>query len=163
MTGTAAYTPEELSQLGAAIMASGMAVSIVDMGIISTAIEAKAMAEEVTDAAKKYPDNAIIQSLFSQTAVDQLRTEESFKVEVDSEEMQPAFAVNTAICKIEQALAILVDKATPTEIQEYKTFIYACAERVANAAGSGLFGTGSPKVSKKEAIALTKLREALGL
>ncbi|HEY9699502.1 MAG TPA: hypothetical protein V6D10_19745 [Trichocoleus sp.] len=163
MTGTADYTAEELSKLGAAVMTSGMAVSIVDVGIISTAIEAKAMAQEVVGAAAKYPNNGIIQALFSDSAVEQLREQENFRVQVNSEEMQPAFAVNTAIRKIEQALAVLVDKATPQEVQEYKAFIYACADRVANAAGAGLFGTGSPKVSNKEAIALAKLKETLGL
>jgi hypothetical protein len=48
-------------------------------------------------------------------------------------------------------------------VTEFKQFIYACAEAVANAAGSGLFGSGSEKVSTEEAAALAKIKAALSL
>jgi hypothetical protein len=155
-------TPEELTTLAGAVMLGGMAVSMVDVGVVSTAIEANAMAREVAGAAQRYPHNAVIQSLFSQEAMQQAKQQE-LKIEVKPEEMQPDTAVETAIEKINQALAILTVKATPEEALEYKEFIYACADRVANAAGSGLFGAGHPKVSEQEAIALEKLKVALGL
>ena len=155
-------TPEELTTLAGAVMLSGMAVSMVDAGVVSTAIEANALAQEVAGAAKRYPTNSVIQSLFSEEAVKQAK-EQHLKIEVKPEEMQPETAVDTAIGKINAALAILDAKATPDEALEYKEFIYACAERVANAAGSGLFGAGGPKVSAKEAVALEQLKVALGV
>jgi hypothetical protein len=145
MSTTADYTPEELTTLAAAVMLSGMAVSMVDVGVVSTAIEANAMAQEVAGAAKKYPHN-----------------EQGLKIEVRPEEMKPETAVNTAVDRINAAITILSAKATPDEIQEYKEFIYACADRVANAAGSGLFG-GGEKVSSQEAAALDRLKVALAL
>jgi hypothetical protein len=160
---TTTYTPEELSQLAAAVMVSGMAVSIVDVGVISTAIEAGALAQEVAGAAKKYPTNTVIQSLFSDEAIKTLKAQGGLKVDVKPDEIKPETAVDTAIAKITVALSVLEGKATPEEISEYKSFIYSCAEHVANAAGSGLFGSGSPKISTTEAAALAKLKLALAL
>ncbi|WP_026731222.1 hypothetical protein [Fischerella sp. PCC 9605] len=154
---------DDLSKLTSAVMTSGMAVSIVDVGIISTAIEAGAMAKEIAGAAKKYPNNSVIQALFSDDAMKKAQTEGYLKVEAKPEEMTPEKAVDTAIARIAEALIVLEGKASAEEIGEYKQFIYSCAARVANAAGSGLFGSGSPKVSDKEAVALAKIKAALGL
>lgn len=162
MNTTADYTPEELTALAGAVMLSGMAVSMVDAGVVSTAIEANVLAQEVAGAAQRYPANPVIQSLFSQEAVEQAK-HQGLKIEVTPEEMQPETAVDTAIDKINAALAILEDRATPDQAEEYKEFIYTCADRVANAAGSGLFGAGNPKVSPKEAVALEKIKAALKL
>jgi hypothetical protein len=75
--------------------------------------------------------------------------------------MMPETAVDTAIAKITEALTLLNAKATADEVQEDKDFLYACCDRVANAAGSGLFGSGNPKVSDTEAAALAKIKAAL--
>jgi hypothetical protein len=163
MTAVESFTPEELKTLANAVMLSGMAVSLVDVGIVSTAIEANAMAQEVAGATKKYPSNSVIQALFSEEAIKQNRGKEALKLDVQSEQMKPELAVDTAIAKINEALVILNQKATPDETQEFKEFIYGAADRVANAAGTGVFGSGSPKVSDKEAVALAKLKAALGL
>jgi hypothetical protein len=160
---TTAYTTEELSTLAGAVMFTGMAVAIVDAGLVSTAIEANAMAKEVAGASQKYPTNTIIQSLFSEEAAKAAKEHGKAKVEINAEEMKPDTAIDTAIAKITEALAVLEGKATAEEIQQYKEFIYTCADRVANAAGSGLFGSGATKVSDTEAAALTKLKMALGL
>lgn len=161
MSTTTDYTPEELTILAGAVMLSGMAVSMVDVGVVSTAIEANALAQEVAGAAQRYPTNSIIQSLFSEEGIKQAK-EQHLQIEVKPEEMQPETAVETAIAKIATALTILDAKATPDEAHEYKEFIYVCADRVAHAAGSGLFGAG-PKVSDKEAVALEQLKVVLGL
>lgn len=160
---TSEYTPDELKTLGSAVMLTGMAVSVVDVGIVSTAIEATALANEIAGAAKKYPTNSVIQALFSEDAAKHGETKQALKLDVKSEDMRPETAVNTAIAAINDALTLLTQKATPEEIPQFKEFIYSCAEHVANAAGSGLFGTGSPKVSDKEAAALIAIKAALSL
>lgn len=156
------YSSDEIAKVAGAVMVSGMAVAMVDMGVISTAIEAAAMAKEVAGAAKRYPNNTIIQSLFSEEAVEKAKAQGTAKVEIKAEDMKPETAVDTATKAIAEALAILHSKATPEEIKEYKEFIYSCAEAVANAAGSGLFGTGA-KVSPTEAAALARLKATLEL
>ncbi|MEG3439192.1 hypothetical protein V0288_18850 [Pannus brasiliensis CCIBt3594] len=156
------YTSDELATIARAVMITGMAVAMVDAGIISTAIEATALAREIAGAAETYPTNTIIQTLFSEEALKQAKENPPAKVEISAEDLQPDTAIDTAIEKISAALAILNTKATPEDIQQYKEFIYSCADAVANAAGSGLFGTGA-KVSDREAVALTKLKEILGV
>jgi hypothetical protein len=157
------YTSDELATVAGAVMITGMAVAMVDAGIISTAIEATALAKEVAGAAINYPNNDIIQTLFSQEAVEKAKTNPPAKVEIKAEDLQPDTAVDTAIGKINDALLVLNAKATPEDIQQYKEFIYSCAETVAAAAGNGLFGTGSPKISEREAVALTKIKAVLEL
>jgi hypothetical protein len=155
------YTSDELATVAGAVMITGMAVAMVDAGIISTAIEATALAKEVAGAATNYPNNDIIQTLFSQEAVEKAKVNPPAKMEIKAADLQPDTAVDTAINKINDALAVLNAKAIPEDIQQYKEFIYNCAEVVAEAAGSGLFGTGSPKVSSKEAAALGQLKAFL--
>ena len=47
------YTPEEIKAIVSAPMNVGMAIAMVDMGIISTAIESVAMTKAIAGAAKK--------------------------------------------------------------------------------------------------------------
>jgi len=157
------FSRDEMTQLAAAVMVSGMAVSMVDLGVVSSAVEANAMGQEISTASERYPDNAIIQSLFSVEAVRQARADGSLTIQLTPDEVKPEVVVDTAIAHIQAALGILDGKASPEDIQQYKEFIYTCAERVANAAGSGLFGSGRDKVSDKEAVALARLKEVLGL
>ncbi|HEY9640373.1 MAG TPA: hypothetical protein V6C57_07810 [Coleofasciculaceae cyanobacterium] len=150
------YTLEESTAVLKAVTLSGMAIAMSDLGIVSTAIEATALAQEVAGAAKKYPDNSIIQTVFSDESLKKLHLE-------PPKDVTPDNVLGAAIAAVNEAVAVLTAKTTPEELAEYKLFVYTAAEHVANAAGSGLFGSGSPKVSDKEMAALTKLKAALGL
>ncbi|MCU0524922.1 MAG: hypothetical protein MUF72_08870 [Elainella sp. Prado103] len=154
------YTSEELSTIAEAPVMIGMAVAMVDLGIVSTAIEAAAMSKQIAGAAQKYPTNSIIQAAFSEAAIKsgQIKME---KPDIKPEDVQSGAVVDQAITMVHQALMIVEGKATPAEVTEFKQFIYACADAVANAAGSGLFGSGNPKVSTEEAAALSKIKAAL--
>lgn len=158
----ATYTPEELSKIAEAPMMIGMAVAIVDMGIISTAIEAAAMSKEVAGAAAKYPNNSIIQAVFSEAAI-KSGSVKMEKPDIKPEDVQSGAVVDKALAVVDAAVAAIGDKATPAEVTEFKQFVYACADAVANAAGSGLFGSGNPKVSDKEAVALAKIKAAFAV
>lgn len=154
---TTPYTQEESAQVIRAVTISGLAVAIADMGIVSTAIEAAALTKEVMGAAQKYPDNSIIQSVFSNESIKQ-NTPTS-----PPEGLTPDNAAETAVSAINDAIAVISQKATPEEVSQFKQFVYACSEAVANAAGEGLFGTGAVKVSAKEAATLAKIRAALAV
>jgi hypothetical protein len=156
------YTSDELSAIASAPMSIGMAVAMADMGIVSTAIEAVALTKEIVGAAKKYPTNSIVQAAFSETALTSNKIERK-KMDVKAEDVESGAIVAKAIAAVDVAVAAIGTKATPTEVTEFKQFIYACAEAVANAAGSGLFGSGNPKVSPEEAAALAKIKAALGI
>lgn len=156
------YTSEQLSTIAEAPMIVGMAVAMADMGIVSTAIEAAAMSKEVAGAAAKYPNNSIIQAVFSEAAMKSgaIKIE---KPEIKPEDVQSGAVVDQAITVVNAAIEAVAGQATEAEITEFKQFVYACADAVANAAGSGLFGSGSPKVSDKEAAALAKIKAALAI
>jgi hypothetical protein len=158
----ATYTSEELSVIANAPMSIGMAVAMADMGIISSAIEAVALTKEIVGAAKKYPSNSIIQSVFAEAVLTSGEIKRQ-KPDVTAEDVKSGVVVTKAISAVDAAVTAIGDKATPTEVAEFKQFIYACAEAVANAAGSGLFGSGSQKVSTEEAAALAKIKTALSL
>lgn len=154
---TPTYTPEEATKVIKATTMSSMAVAIADIGIVSTAIEVAAMVKELVGAAKTYPNNSIIQAVFSEESLKKSGLGETPK------DVTPENAIDLAVNAINEALSILTSKSSPEEIQKYKEFIYSCADRVANAAGEGLFGTGRTKVSQKETAALEKLKAALSL
>ena len=156
----ATYTSDELSAIAEAPVSIGMAVAMADIGIVSTAIEAVAMSKEIVSAAKKYPNNSIVQAAFSETALTSGKIDRK-KMDVKAEDVQSGAIVTKAIATVDLAIAAIGTKATPAELTEFKQFIYACAEAVANAAGSGLFGSGNPKVSEGEAAALAKIKAAL--
>ncbi|MGG6292837.1 hypothetical protein ACQ4M4_00315 [Leptolyngbya sp. AN02str] len=156
------YSSSELSTLAAAPMMAGLAVALADFGVVSTAIEATAMSKEIASAAQKYPNNSVIQSVFAEEVI-RSGAVQLEKPQVTPEDVQSGAVVDQAIASIQSALAALNGKATDAEIAEYKQLIYTAAEAVANAAGSGLFGSGKTKVSVEEADALSKLKAALAL
>ncbi|MCY7337883.1 MAG: hypothetical protein LH613_16995 [Chamaesiphon sp.] len=156
------YTPEELNTIAQAPMAIGMAIALTDVGIVSTAIEAVALSKELAGAAKKYPTNSIVQATFSEAALSSGKIQRN-KPDVKAEDIESGAIVTNAIATVDRAIATIGTKATPEEITQFKQFIYACAEAVASAAGSGLFGSGDPKVSPTEASALSKIKAALSI
>jgi hypothetical protein len=154
------YTPQELNTITEAPMVIGMAVALVDIGVISTAIEVIALSKQLAEVAQKYPSNSIIQSVFSEEVLKSGQSKLK-KPDIKSEDIESGAVVDQAIAAANTALGVVESKATPAEIHQYKEFLYACADAVANAAGSGLFGSGSAKVSEKEAAALAKIKAAL--
>ncbi|OKH40035.1 hypothetical protein NIES2119_03550 [[Phormidium ambiguum] IAM M-71] len=150
------YTETELQILREAVLTSGIAVVMCEFTLISTPIEVATLAKELMKAAKKHPDNQLIETLFGETAGKKQSKPKDKEIRVT-----PENALEIAIAQINQAINILQQKA-PSEIPAYQEFIYACASRVANAAGEGLLGTGN-KVSQKEAATLAKLKTALSL
>jgi len=155
------YTPEELSKIAEAPFLTGIAVSLVDLGLVSSVTEVAALSTVLATAAEKYPSNTIIQAVFSEQSFKD-GTFKPAKLTVKPEEVQSGAVVDRAITSIETALELVKGKATDEEILQYKEFIYSAADKVANAAGSGFFGSGE-KVSEKEAIALDKIKAALAI
>jgi hypothetical protein len=149
------YTQDENKSVVEALMTTGLAIAMADFGIVSTAIESAALAKELTGAANNYPNNSIIQSVLTPDVLKQTPMQ-------PPKDITPDNVLDVAITKLNGVVDMLGSKATPAEVTEFKSFVYQCAERVANAAGEGLFGSGE-KVSAKETAALNKLKAALGI
>jgi len=65
--------------------------------------------------------------------------------------------------EISETIEILEAKATPDEVDAYRGFVLAVAERVAHAHKSGgLLGFGGHEVSESEQAALDAIAEAMG-
>ncbi|MGA7932408.1 MAG: NAD(P)/FAD-dependent oxidoreductase [Kovacikia sp.] len=154
---TAGYEPNELEILASAVMAGATAVSVAEIGAVSDMLEAVALGRELAGAPNKYDSNRVIQALFGhhtkrKAALLQLRSTHETVEEL----------LQRATAQIGRATEILIQKATPEEAYEYKEFLYACCDRVARAAGSGLLGTGQ-QVGAAEAMVLDQVRAALSL
>ena len=158
---TTNFTAEELSKIGEAPFLTGIAVSLIDLGLVSSVTEVAALSSVLAGAAEKYPNNSIIQPVFSEQSIKD-GTFRPEKLSVKPEEVQSGTVVDRAITSINNALELVKGRASESEILEYKQFIYDAADAVAKAAGSGLFGSGE-KVSDKEVIALSKIKATLGI
>ncbi len=63
---------------------------------------------------------------------------------------------------VRDAVAVLEEKATPAELDEYRRFILGLADRVARAHGEGFLGLSDPRVSDAERAAVEGIAESLG-
>jgi hypothetical protein len=59
-------------------------------------------------------------------------------------------------------VAVVEQKATPEEVEEYKQFIVNLGERVAEARKEGFLGLSGDRVSPEERAAVEQIAEALG-
>ncbi len=155
------YTDAELQKIAQAPFLTGVAVSMVDLGLVSSIPEIAALSSVLADAAFKYPNNSIIQAAFSEQAIKDGKFQLE-RLKVQPEEVKSGAIVDRAIDSISEAVTALSGKASDQEIVQYKEFIYSAAEAVAKAAGSGLFGSGE-KVSATENAALSKIKLALAI
>jgi hypothetical protein len=116
-------------------------------GMMGTARELKAIVEFAGEAATQYGDDPVMSGLLEQL-------QGNFMDDVNIE----AIDANAVLAGINGLDSLLPPHIAAT----VKPFIYELAERVANAAGTGLFGTGE-KVTGTEAQYLEILRTQLGL
>ncbi len=98
---------------------------------------------------QKYSGNELIQSLFKKGEA------EPVKIEASELGSSAEVAVEKAMGYVAEATQILSNKS-PGELADYKELIYSVGDRVADAAGSGLFDSGA-----KETAVLEKLKAAL--
>lgn len=154
MTNQSDYTEAEWKTIKLAPIASGFAVAMADLGMFSSAAEGSALSKELSQAGSKYPNNELIKSLYSSK-----ENENAVNVKVEEIGRSPQEALEKAKFFIGEALEILKQKS-PEEVTEYKQLCLYLAEKVANASGEGLFGTG-PKVSPKEKAVLESLKAVL--
>jgi hypothetical protein len=147
------YTPEQLFPLANAVSQVVLGVIGIDgSGPVSGAREVKAAQDFIKEAPARFSGNALVQTLVVALNRDDDNNPMNSFLMLD--EMNPDAILNN----LNTALSIF--NASP-ELPGAKEFIYDLAERVAEAAGSGLFGMG-PKVSEEEEMLLANLRLTLG-
>lgn len=123
-----------------------------DAGIVGRILEGGALAKFVSEAAEKFKGNPVVDGIarmFKEGAVGEPN--------IDLKHLDIGSVLNQA-AGLDGVLASLGGDAA----RGVKEFIYGMAEKVAGAAGGGLFGSGQ-KVSAEEAGFLSDLRAKLGV
>jgi len=161
MSTVANFTPDELNLLREIIPLTGFAVAVAgNSGIIGTFKEAAATAKGIGEAAAKYPQNELIQSLLKDFSQNRPIMPKYNPLEAGIQEKIKTDALE----KTRQVIALLTQKATPQEVTEFKQWIMAVSESVANAAKEGAFlGIGGERVSAAEKAVLNDLQGVLSV
>jgi hypothetical protein len=149
MTGKADYTEEEWKLLREAPTSAGMLVMESDRGGVVR--ESFSMAKAYTEARGEHGASTLLDDIASEKPeVD--RTRFASKEELRSNLLQ----------HIRDAIALLSQKATPEEVDEYRRFVMTVANRVADARKEGFMGMSGERVSDEERQAVADIGEAAG-
>jgi hypothetical protein len=144
MTASTDFTPEEWEVVREGPTSAGMIVSTAQRG--GTFREVFAMAKAYAEARQEHGDSALLDELVSH------------KPEMDRAKSHSAEELKEhGLQRIREAVALLEQKATPEEVEDYRRFVISLAERVA---GAKKEGDGSP-VSEAETAAIAAVSEAL--
>jgi hypothetical protein len=145
MTGKTDFTAEEWDTVLEGPTSAGLIVSTAQRG--GSFREILAMAKTYTDARKEHGESELLDEIVSH------------KPEMDrTRAHSPEELKEHGLQRIRDAVALLTQKATPQELDDYRRFVVSLAERVAGAKNEG---DGQP-VSDSERAAIAEITEALG-
>ena len=145
MTGKTDFTAEEWDTVLEGPTSAGLIVSTAQRG--GSFREILAMAKTYTDARKEHGESELLDEIVSH------------KPEMDrTRAHSPEELKEHGLQRIRDAVALLTQKATPQELDDYRRFVVSLAERVAGAKSEG---DGQP-VSDSERAAIAEITEALG-
>ena len=144
MTGKAAFTEEEWDQVLMGPPSAGLIVITAQRG--GSFRESFAMAKAYTEARKDHGESELVDEIVS------AKPERDHTRYHSHEELKAA-----GLQHLTGAVAVLDQKATPEEVEGYKQFVLALAEKVANA-----HREHGQNVSPAEQAALDEIAAALG-
>jgi hypothetical protein len=150
MTGKADFTEEEWDLVLSAPPSAGFVVATAQRG--GTFRETFSIAKAYTEARQRHGDSELIDTIAST------------KPEIDHTRYKSLDELQQALLqKVRDAVALVDQKGTPDEAQEYRAFIVNLAERVAAAHKEGFMGLSGERVSDAEREATEKVQEAAGV
>ena len=152
MTDRYNFTEEEWRLVVAAPFVVGISAMVFDPTLTSLVVEVASLGKIVKQAAEHYGHNALIQACTQDTGA--FDTREAERVS--------GMQISNLLEMFEQVLAIVDLRAEPGEVQDFRYFLYEVGEKMTEAAGEGILGTG-PKTSDRERDFLTKLEGWLGI
>jgi hypothetical protein len=145
MTGKADFTAEEWDTILEGPTSAGLIVSTAQRG--GSFREILAMAKSYTEARKEHGESELLDEIVSH------------KPEVDrTRAHSPEELKEHGLQRIRDAVALLAQKATPEELDDYRRFVVSLAERVAGAKSE----EDDQPVSDSEKAAIAEISEALG-
>jgi hypothetical protein len=157
MTTKADFTEEEWERLGRAPLVAGMAISIADPGgPIETLKETSAALRTVVEAAQTGEHGELVQAL----AADVAAKAQNRQNPLAGFSAKGAHAREAILDELRVVYALLVEKTTPEEIEQYREWLKTASQRAALAAKEGGFlGIGAQLVSEREQQMLDTLAE----
>ncbi|MDH5520352.1 MAG: hypothetical protein OEZ14_07455 [Acidimicrobiia bacterium] len=164
MSGPTNLSDDDIELLKAIpMMAGAIVVTLGTTGIVEAGREMLASARAVADAVHRFPDNPLVTLLHAELN-DVGNHGRDPAVAATFKTSDPMVAMAAFVEQLDLALNVLDAKVSPADADGYKRWILACAEASAEAAKEGgLFGIGGQRVSDKEAVYLTHLRNRLDL
>jgi hypothetical protein len=149
MTGKSDFSEEEWKLVLEAPPSAGLLVIASDRG--GSVRESFSMAKAYTEARKEHGESELLDEIVSA------------KPEMDHTRFHsPEELKEASLGHIKDAVALLKEKATPEEVEEYKKFIVGLANRVAEARKEGFLGLSGERVSDDERSAIGEVEAALG-
>jgi hypothetical protein len=149
MTGKADFSPEEWEVVLKGPPSAGMIVITAQRG--GTFRESFSMAKSYGEARKQHGDSELLDEIAST------------KPEIDRTRYHsPEELKEHGLQHLREAVELLERKATPEDVDEYRRFVLALANRVADAHKEGFLGLSGERVSEAERAAVAEVAEALG-
>jgi hypothetical protein len=148
LTGKADFTEEEWTLLSEGPTSAGMIVIAADRG--GSIRETFSMAKAYAEARREHGASQVLDDIVGE------------KPKVDKERAgSPEELKAHLLIEIQDAMELLRKKATPEEAEEYRKFVLAVANRVAEARKEGFMGLSGERVSEPEHQALDAITKAL--
>jgi hypothetical protein len=148
VTGKADFTEEEWKEVLEAPPSAGLIVIASDRG--GSIRESFSMAKAYTEARKEHGESQLLDEIASA------------KPEMDHTRYHSPEELKQASLKhLTDAVSLLGDKAAPEELDEYRKFIVALANRVAEARKEGFMGLSGDRVSDDEKAAIGEIEAAI--
>jgi hypothetical protein len=157
MTTKADFTDEEWARLGRAPLVAGMAISLADPGgPIEALKETSAAVKTVLEAAQGGDHGDFVQAV-AQDVAGKIQHRENPMAGFKPRGSQGAVEI---VEELRAVNALLVEKTTPEETEQFREWLKAAAQRAADAAKEGgFFGFKAERVSEGEQKMLDRLGE----
>jgi hypothetical protein len=160
MTSRTDFTDEEWVRLGRAPLVAGMAISLADPGgPIEAVKETSAALKTVLDATHEGDFGAFVQSVADDVAAKAKRRENPMAGFTPDRSR----GLDAILDELRAVHALLVEKASPEDVDDFGKWIRMASQRAALAAKEGGFlGIGAERVSEREQQMLDTLGEIFG-
>jgi hypothetical protein len=161
MTSRADFTEDEWARLGRAPLLAGVAISLADPGgPIESAKEYSAALKTLLEAARDGGFGEFVQSVAHDVAAKAQRRENP----IAGFTPDRSHALDEILDELRAVHALLIEKAVPAELDDFREWIRMASQRTALAAKEGGFlGVGGQRVSEREQQMLETLGEIFGV
>ena len=151
MAGKADFTPDEWATMQRALVGAPLLVAVSDGTRFDLVKELGAIGERLAEARSGHGSDLVHE------LADLRGAQTGFRATMSKAQVE-----GPALAALRAAIATLTEKA-PDELDSFKYFVLDLAKHTAAAARSGPFAAVGPLVSEAEAVAVDKIKAAIGI